>query len=204
MGCTCPGCLSEGLHVTEERTAFLNFYHGAAWESATLTPWAEQMGGICICIAQNGCWNPEQQCPWRWDEQYSDTSSYGCSVPGFLSECICLPCSAVTLLALWSLQLPYFMAHLSLHYNIGLEEVWPSLPCLLVACDVKATFWGREKGQKDRRLSWLHRESGSGISGKRSNSHNELELAGRRWWSLEVSLGGPHLTHNTQLLGSKL
>lgn len=79
-------------------------------------------------------------------------------------------------------------------YDRSLEEVQPSLPCLLVASDGEATSWAREEVWKDRRLSWLHRESGSGISGKRNNSHNELEQAGKRWWTLEVSSGSslPH------------
>lgn len=116
-----------------------------------------------------------QQCPWQWDEQYSDTCSCASSVPGFLSEYICLCYSTVILLALWSLQLPYFTAHLSLYYDSSLEEVHPSLPCFLVAFDVEATSWAREEMRKDTRLLWLHRKSGSGTSGKRSNSHNELE-----------------------------
>lgn len=123
----------------------------------------------------------EQKRPCRWDEQYSGTSSCARSVPGFVSECIGLCYSAVTLLALCSAA--------AMLYDRSLEEVQPSLPCLLVASDGEATSWAREEVWKDRRLSWLHRESGSGISGKRNNSHNELEEAGERWRTLEVSSG---------------
>lgn len=122
-----------------------------------------------------------------------------CFLPGCLNECTGLCYSAVSLLTPWYLQLPYFTVHLSLHCDSNLEEEQSSLPCLWVASDGEATCWAREEVWKDRKLCCLHRENGGGISGKRSNTRNELEQAGGKWKPPDISPGSsppPNITHS--------
>lgn len=118
-----------------------------------------------------------------------------CFLPGCLNECAGLCYSAVSLLTPWYLQLPYFTVHLSLHCDSSLEEEQSSLPCLWVASDGEATCWVREEVWKDRKLCCLHGENGSGISGKRSRTHNEMEQNRQEEnGSLQTSVPGvPHL-----------